>query len=292
MTKPNSPRTEADLSVPSVARAYDYLLFGKDHYDVDRDMIHDMLKATPDMVWVARENRAYLGRVVRYLAESHGIRQFIDQGSGLPTQENVHQVAQRYAPGSRVVYIDNDPVVLAHGRALLAEDDSTIVITADMNDPEGILEHPEVRQLIDFSQPVGLLYISVLHCLPDSDDPMGVLRRTLDAVPSGSYLAISHLVSDDDAAAAEVTRLANAAMRWGRVRRPEEVHRFFEGLEVVDPGLGNCAEWRLDLGPALLPRPDLGPREDDPWGRAWRDDALEHLPARKLWEEGGVARKP
>jgi hypothetical protein len=291
VTERTSLSADADLSVPSVARAYDYLLFGKDHYEVDRQMIHQMLKATPDMVWVARENRAYLGRVVRCLAELCGIRQFVDHGSGLPTQDNVHQVAQRHAPDARVVYIDNDPVVLAHGRALLAEDESTTVITADLAHPDDILGNPEVQRLIDFTQPVGLLYISVLHCIPDSDDPWGVVKRMLDAVPSGSHLAISHLVSDDDQAAAEVTRLANQAMRWGRVRRPDEVHRFFEGLEVVEPGLGNCAEWRLDLGPALLPRPDVKPDEDT-WGQAWRDDALKGLPARKLWEEGGVARKP
>lgn len=291
MTERTSPLADADLSVPSVARAYDYLLFGKDHYEVDRQMIHQMLKATPDMVLVARENRAYLGRVVRYLAEQCGIRQFVDHGSGLPTQDNVHEVAQRHTSDPRVVYIDNDPVVLAHGRALLAEDESTAVITADMARPDDILRNPEVQRLIDFTQPVGLLYISVLHCLPDSDDPWGVVKRMLDVVPSGSCLAISHLVSDDDHAAAEVTRLANQAMRWGRVRRPEEVHRFFEGLEVVEPGLGNCAEWRLDLGPALLPRPDVKPDEDT-WGPAWRDDVIKALPARKLWEEGGVACKP
>jgi S-adenosyl methyltransferase len=279
-------------TVPSVARAYDYLLFGKDNYEVDRAMIHQMLQATPDMVWVARENRAYLGRVVRYLAETCGIRQFIDHGSGLPTQDNTHQVAQRYQPGARVVYTDNDPIVLAHGRALLAEDASTTVIIADMARPEDVLDNEDVRRLIDFTQPVGLLYVSTLHCLKDSEDPYGVVKRMLAAVPSGSYLAISHLVSDDDHAAAEVTRMANAAMRWGRVRRPEEVHGFFDGLEVVEPGLGNCAQWRLDLGPTLFPRPELTEEDADPWGPQWRDDAINDLPTRLLWEEGGVARKP
>jgi hypothetical protein len=281
-----------DPTVPSVARVYDQLLFGKYNYESDRRMTQEVVKATPDAVWAARQNRAFLQRAIRYLTEVCGIRQFIDHGSGLPTQDNVHEVAQRHQPGSRVVYTDNDPTVLAYGRALLAEDSSTIVIQADMAEPDGVLNHPDVRKLIDFDQPVGLLYFSVLHCLKDSEDPGGVVKHMLDAVPSGSHVALSHACSDDEQAARELTDALNAATRWGRVRFRDEIARFFDGLEVVEPGLGDVAEWRLDLGPAVFPRPELAEGDEDPWGPEWRDDFVDTLQARKLWEEGGVARKP
>lgn len=291
MSEQVRPPAGIDITRANAARVYDYCLFGQNNYEVDRETARRGIEMTPGIVWAARENRAWLGRVVRYLAESCGITQFLDHGSGLPTRENVHQVAQRYVPDSRVVYIDREPEVLAYGRALLADNDNTTVITADMAHADEILRSPEVRRLIDFDQPVGVLYISVLHCLPDSAKPWDAVARTLDAVPSGSYLALSHLVSDDKEFAEQFTRFANAEMDWGRVRHPDEVSELFDGLEVVEPGLGDIAKWRLDLGPALLPRPD-SPENPVEWGPAWRDDVVDPNAPKQIWEHGGVARKP
>ncbi len=160
-----------DVTIPSVARMYDYYLGGKDNYAVDRAACEELDQVVPSTRALAVNNRRFLRRVVRWLAEEQGVRQFIDHGSGLPTQDNVHEVAQRVAPDARVVYIDNDPIVLAHGRALLEENRNTAVIQADMRDTDGILGHPEVTRLIDFDRPVAALFVSVLHCIPDEDDP-------------------------------------------------------------------------------------------------------------------------
>jgi S-adenosyl methyltransferase len=278
-------------SQPSIARIYDYTVGGTNNYEIDRQALYEALKVEPTGIWMARENRAYLGRVVRYLAEECGIRQFVDHGSGLPTRENVHQVAHRYAPDSRVVYIDRDPVVLAHGRALLADNDNTVVITADMGHPEDLLGNPEVRRLIDFDQPVALLFISVLHCLKDERDPWGAVRRLLAAVPSGSYLAVSTVTAHTREHADAVTQaVLDADPSWGRVRMRAEIDPFFDGVEVVPPGLGDIGEWRLDLGPRLLPLPE-SPPEGGEWPPEWRDDVADRFP-RSIWEHGGVGRKP
>lgn len=286
------PPEGIDVTAPTIARAYDYALFGKDHWEADRELAHAILAADPTSVWMARQNRAYLIRVVRFLAETCGIRQFIDHGSGLPTRENVHQIAQRHGPGSRVVYIDNDPLVLVQGRALLPEDEATIVVTADMSRPEDILGNPEVGQLIDFDQPVGLLYISVLHCLKDAADPWGVVRRMLAAVPSGSYLAISTITAHTPEHGQAFTDAILAKdPTWGRVRTIEEINRFFDGVSVVEPGLGDIANWRLDLGPAVLPRPD-SPENPVDWPPEWGDDVVDPNAPKTIWEHGGVGCKP
>ncbi|MGI5121583.1 SAM-dependent methyltransferase [Marinactinospora thermotolerans] len=270
------------MTRPSVARIYDYGMGGKDNFPVDREAALALAKITPEMLDVARENRLFLYRAVRHLARDLGIKQFIDMGSGLPTSHNVHQVAQEFQPDARVAYVDIDPIVLAHGRAILADNPGTTVITADMARSDEILAQDEIRSLIDFSQPVGLLYFSVLHCLPDEADPRGALWTMLEAVPSGSHLALSHLISEDVAAGDAFTKGMLAMGPWGRVRRPAELHAFVEGLEPLEPGLIDITGWHPDPGQPPLPpvpeplRPYLG-----------RSDS-----AKNIWEMGGVLRKP
>jgi hypothetical protein len=239
---------QIDLSKPSVARWYDYLLGGKDNYQVDREAAEALLAIAPSGRDLAVSNRRFLQRAVRYIAEHEAIEQFLDHGSGLPTQDNVHQIVQRFAPDSRVVYVDNDPVVLAHGHALLADDQQTIVITADMRDADGILEDPEVRRLIDLGEPVAVLFVSVLHCIPDSDDPAGLVKRVMERVAPGSCLVLSHLVSDDPEIRQKITDFTLAATHgnWGRVRTAEEVETWFDGLELLSPGLVEASQWRPD----------------------------------------------
>lgn len=244
-----------DVSIPSVARMYDHYLGGKDNYAVDREACEELDKVVPSTRVLAINNRRFLRRVVRRLAQEHGIRQFIDHGSGLPTQDNVHQVAQAVDPDSRVVYIDNDPIVLAHGRALLEENDNTAVIQADMRDTEGIFNSPEVRRLIDLNEPVAALFVSVLHCIPDEDDPAALVRRVADRLVPGSFLVVCQLVSEDRATRDYVTEFmrVNTHGQWGRVRQAHELERFLDGLEIMEPGLVEVSTWQPDA--------DLGPRQ-------------------------------
>ncbi|MGP3922013.1 SAM-dependent methyltransferase [Streptomyces sp. 8N616] len=247
--------SEVDVNVPSVARMYDYYLGGKDNYAVDREASEELLKVVPSTQVLAINNRRFLQRVVRVLAQDYGIRQFLDHGSGLPTQDNVHQVAQRVDEQSRVVYVDNDPIVLAHGRALLEENDNTAVIQADMRDTEGIFGHSEVQRLINPDEPVGVLFVSVLHCIPDSDDPAGLIRRIADRVAPGSIFVICQLVSEDKATRDFVTNFMDTSTQgnWGRVRQEHEVREYFTGLEILEPGLVEVSTWRPDA--------DRGPRQ-------------------------------
>ncbi|MFD7512646.1 SAM-dependent methyltransferase [Streptomyces sp. NPDC059853] len=237
--------TFIDTSKPSIARVYDAVLGGKDHYDVDR-VVADQVRVTmPHIGDVGQYNRQILGRIVRHLAAEAGIRQFIDLGAGLPTLENTHQVAQRYAPGARVVYVDNDPIVLAHGQALLQVDDQTAVVTADLRDPQGVLNHPDVQRLIDFSQPVGVLLIGILHHLHDDEDPKGIVQSYMAAVPSGSYLAITCFAdTGPEARAVEETMLE--FLGTGRFRTLAEIEDYFEGFELQEPGVVALPQWRPD----------------------------------------------
>lgn len=260
---------EVDVNVPSVARIYDYALGGKDNYAVDREAFDQLERTAPSTRPLALNNRRFLQRAVRILSEEYGVRQFVDHGSGLPTQDNVHQIAQRFDPGSKVVYIDNDPIVLAHGRALLEENTNTAVIQADFRDTEGIFGHSEVERLIDFDEPVAALFVSVLHCIPDEDDPTGLVRRVAERLAPGSFLVINQLVSDDPELRESITSFMNESTqgRWGRVRERPDVHRYFEGLDVLDPGLVEISTWRPDT--------ELGPKQKT-----------------EEWIEfGGVARK-
>ena len=238
---------DIDTKTASGARVYDYMLGGADNYAVDRfaaDQVEDLLPGTKAM---ARNNRRFMERVVRYLAADCGIRQFIDNGSGLPTQNNVHQIAQGITPGSRVVYVDHDPVVLRHQKVnALAENESTAFILADARNVGEILSHHETARLLDFAQPAAALYLSFLHFVPDEDDPWRMTRQMMDRLAPGSYLAISHIVSDDLELRQTMTELARRNIRgsFGRIRRKQEVRDFFDGLELVEPGVVLVTTWR------------------------------------------------
>ncbi|GAA3207586.1 SAM-dependent methyltransferase [Streptomyces sp. XM83C] len=252
--KPLSMKIDAD--VPTAARMYDYYLGGKDNYAADRAAVEELDKVVPSTRALALNNRRFLQRVVRTIAEDHGIRQFLDHGSGLPTQDNVHQVAQRVDPSAHVVYVDNDPMVLVHGRALLEQDERTTVIHADMRDTDGIFEHPDTRRLIDFSQPVAVLFNSVFHCIPDSDTdgPLAVVRRVRERLAPGSILVMCQLVSGDPEVRRFVTDFMDQVTQghWGRVREEKDVAEWFEGLEILEPGLVEVSTWRPDS--ELVPR--------------------------------------
>jgi SAM-dependent methyltransferase len=229
---------------------YDFYLGGKDNFAADRAAVEELDKVVPSTRALAVNNRQFLQRAVGVLAEEHGIRQFLDIGSGLPTQDNVHHVAQKVDAESRVVYVDNDPVVLAHGRALLVEDDRTTVIQADMRDTETIFNHDDTRRLIDFSQPVAVLFNSVFHCIPDSetDGPPEVVRRTVEKLVPGSFLVMCQLVSEDAKIRDSVTKIMDVATQghWGRVRKEQDVAAWFEGMDILEPGLVEVSTWRPD----------------------------------------------
>ncbi|MFE1592898.1 SAM-dependent methyltransferase [Nocardia sp. NPDC058705] len=234
-----------DVNTPSIARAYDAVLGGKDNYQADR-AVADHLRATlPQIGELAWLNRAVLGRGVRYLAEEAGIRQFLDLGAGLPTMENTHQVAQSVDPQARVVYVDIDPIVLAHGRALLATNDNTRVVTADLRDSSTVLELAAVREMIDFSEPVAIMLVGMLHHLHDDEDPAGIVKAYLDAVPSGSYVFITHFCDSGDEAR-ELEKTFLTFLGTGRFRTTDELSEFFVGLEMVEPGLVYLPQWRPD----------------------------------------------
>jgi hypothetical protein len=231
------------VDVPSVARMYDYYLGGKDNFRADREAAEEALRRVPNGQILATENREFLGRAVRFLAE-RGIHQFIDIGSGLPTQDNIHQVAQRVAPGARVVYIDNDPIVLCHGRALLAANGNTTVITADLRQPQTVLNNPELLRLIDPSLPVAVLMIAILHFIPDEDEPGRFVQAYREWMAPGSYLALSHVDRTPEmVSAAEVYAQATSP---AIPRTRDQVRAFFGDLQLLAPGLVQVPAWRPD----------------------------------------------
>ena len=247
MTSDEAGPPVLDVTVANQARMYDYLLGGKDNYAADREAVEQALKAWPDMPFTARANRSFLGRVVRFLAADAGIRQFLDIGTGIPTAGNTHQVAQAIAPDSRVVYVDYDPVVLAHARALLtsSQTGATDYIDADLRDTGAILSR--AARLLDFSQPVAITLMAILNAIPDSDDPHAIVATLVDAVPPGSYLALTHLASDllDREATDGLAGVQGQMMRKQFTSRDRgQVARFFAGLDLVDPGLVRVEEWR------------------------------------------------
>jgi S-adenosyl methyltransferase len=240
---------DIDTKTPSGARGYDYILGGTDNYAIDRLMVDQVEAMLPGTKASTRNNRRFLERAVRYLVNDCGIRQFIDNGSGLPTQQNVHHIAQGVDPDARVVYVDIDPVVIRHQKvAALAENANTAFILADARDVDAIVDHADTQRLIDFSQPVALLYLAFLHFIPDQDDPYGMVRRLLDRLVPGSYLVISHGTADEDEVGHAVTEFIgeNSKGNFGRIRTRREVGQFFDGLELVEPGLVKVTDWRPD----------------------------------------------
>ena len=240
---------ELDTRHAHSARIYNYWLGGKDNYAADREAAEQAIAANPGIVADVRANRAFLARVVRYLAADRGVRQFLDIGTGLPTANNTHQVAQAVTPEARVVYADNDPVVLAHARALLTgtPEGSTAYLDADLRDTSAILR--EAAQTLDFGAPVALMLLIILHLIPDSDDPYGIVATLMGALPPGSYLVLAHPASDIRAAdMAEMTKRVNERMSGPKatMRDRAALTRFFDGLDLVDPGVVQPQQWRPD----------------------------------------------
>ena len=245
---PGWEATEIDTSVAHTARMYDYYLGGHDNYQVDRDAAEQVLAAFPQMREIARENRAFLGRAVRYLA-SQGIRQFLDIGTGIPSPGNTGHVARAVAPHARVVYVDNDPLVIAHADALLAGHDPahTSVVHGDLRDPQAILDHPQVRAVLDFDRPIGVLLVAVLHFVRDDEDPAGIVRRLMHAVAPGSYLALSHATADKAREQAEEAATSyNQANANITLRSRAQITPLLNDLSLVEPGLVELPWWRPD----------------------------------------------
>ena len=250
-----------DPTRPSPARLYDYFLGGANYLPVDREAAEKLRAQAPDVVDAMWANRGFHGRAALWMAE-HGIRQFIDIGSGLPTQNNTHEAVHRVVPGARVVYVDNDPVVAAHAGALLAGDGTTAVITADLRDPGALLDHPRLRGLIDFAEPAGVLMTAVVHFVADESDPWGLVARCMAAVAPGSYLALSHATYENlppRFVQAGLDTYAKAT-EHAYLRSRAEVERFFGGLELVPPYPGgDCAVTYVGLWGAA--DPDLADSE-------------------------------
>jgi S-adenosyl methyltransferase len=252
--EPGFAASQIDTSRPHPARMYDAYLGGKDNYPADREAVREILRLYPEVRPIALANRAYLQRAVRFLAAEAGIRQFLDIGTGIPAAGNVHEVAGQAAPGAKVVYVDNDPIVHVHANALLTGSGSTSIVLADLRDPGAILAHPMVRGLIDFTQPVALLLVAILHFVTDEEDPAGIVATLRDALAPGSYLAVSHATPDFHPPGA--TSLAAAAYKNATAplvfRSFGQVAAFFDGFDLVDPGLVQAPLWRPD---GRLPRP-------------------------------------
>ncbi len=262
---------EIDVSRPHSARMYDYFLGGKDHFESDRVTAEKALKNWNAVRVGVRENRAFLGRAVRYLVEEAGIRQFLDIGTGLPSANNVHEVAQAVAPESRVVYVDNDPIVLAHAKALLTgtPEGRTAFIGADLREPEKILAHPTTLDVLDFGKPMALLLVAVLHFIPDRENPADIVRTLIDALPSGSYVVSSHVTPEHDPVSVHGLEESYCSAGVPAQARPMDdfVQLVFNGLEIVEPGVEIVSDWRPE---------STGPRPT----------AIE------VSNYGGVARKP
>ncbi|MFF7751723.1 SAM-dependent methyltransferase [Streptomyces sp. NPDC007971] len=239
--------TEIDTSRPHPARIYDYLLGGKDNYAVDQRAGDELAAAAPEVRIGLQANRAFLQRAVRYVV-AHGVRQILDIGTGLPTSPNVHEVAHETAPQVRVAYVDNDPIVAAHANALLSKSGATSVVLGDLRDPRAVVDHPDVRRTIDFDEPVALLLVAVLHFLTDAEQPAQIVAALRDALPAGSFLVLSHATGDfaDRSAAQAVYNKATATLN---LRSRTEVERFFDGFELVEPGLTQVPFWRPDTTP-------------------------------------------
>lgn len=243
----STPAGQQDADGPNIARVYDYLLGGSHNFAADRAAAEEFLARWPDAPETMRLNRTFLGRAVRYLAAQAGIRQFLDVGSGIPTMGNVHAIAQQEAPGARVVYVDNDEVAVLHSRAILARNDNAIAIQADLRRPQEILGNQQLRNTLDLSRPTALLLLAVLHFFPDADAPASLVAQLLGALAPGSYVVISHGTTDD-----QPPNVAEAMDHYNRNTAPfqprtyTDVEAFFDGLELIDPGLVHIPLWRPD----------------------------------------------
>ncbi len=249
-TMTDSSLSSVDLRTdqPHSARMYDYYLGGKDNFPADREAAEDALAVFPSARVMARENREFMARATRYLAGEVGVRQFLDIGTGIPTSPNLHEVAQGIAADTRVVYADNDPIVLTHARALLTSTPQgrTAYLDADLRDPERIMTAPELQSTLDLTEPVALSVIAILHFVPDDADPYGIVRRLLEALPSGSYLALTHATADLDPAAGQMAEKYREQGITAVERSHAQITSFFAGLELVDPGVQVAHRWRPD----------------------------------------------
>jgi hypothetical protein len=237
-----------DTTVPSMARVYDYILGGAHNFAADRQVGSQIEKLVPGLPSVARLNRRFLGRAVNFLMDQ-GVRQFLDIGSGIPSVANVHEVAQDRDPSARIVYVDKDPVAVAHSQLMLSGNGNAAIVQADMRDPAAVLASPEVRRLLRFDEPIGLLMLLMLHWVPDADSPQKLVARYRDALPAGSFIAMTHVAKDQidenvDQAAEVVNRSKSADQM--HMRTHEQVGALFAGFELVEPGLVGCGEWRPD----------------------------------------------
>jgi SAM-dependent methyltransferase len=262
------PPVGVDLTRPSIARVYDYLLGGKDNFAVDRDAAQALTNAVSETPLIARDNRDFLRRAVRYLVADAGIKQLIDIGSGLPTAKNVHEIAQEADPRTRVVYADKDPVVLTHGRVLLAGDENTTIITADITKPDSVFDNPDLAGYFDRTEPFAVLVSSLVHHLSDAEDPVGVLAAIRERLTPGSYLLITSFHDDGGRRARELEyAFLHGGLGTGRFRTLDEQIVYFDGLDLVEPGFVLANDWRPD------------------------DETKRDSPVRTLYV-GGIGRKP
>ncbi|MEU1290871.1 SAM-dependent methyltransferase [Streptomyces sp. NPDC005840] len=258
MERPAWAPRSIDISVPSVSRIYDFYLGGSHNFEVDREAARRAMEFMPGLPKIMQANRAFMRRAVRFAA-AEGITQFLDIGSGIPTFGTVHEVARAARPGARVVYVDHDPVAVAHGQAVLDGDPETAVVAADLRKPQEILDGPEVRGLLDLERPVALLLVAVLHFVEDADDPVAAVRELSDALAPGSMLVLTHASYEGIPLPPE--QAGRVVDVYKDIRNPlimrsrEEIARFFEGYEMVEPGLVPMPDWR----------PDTAPEDEDPF---------------------------
>lgn len=249
MDRPGWVSDEVDITAPNAARVYDVALGGSHNFEVDRVFFERAEQMWPGIRLVAHANRSYLRRAVQWLTRA-GVRQFLDVGSGIPTLGNVHDVAQRVAPDARVVYVDVDPVAVSHGQAILADNPNAAAVRADLRQPEEILKHPDVTALIDFTRPVAILLIAVLHFVPDEDRPGEIIARYRDALVPGSYVALSHGIHTGRGTDGqeEIRNMYKRTPTPIVTRTPEEVAGLIAGLEVVEPGIVPVTAWHPEAG--------------------------------------------
>ncbi|MFD0851086.1 SAM-dependent methyltransferase [Actinomadura adrarensis] len=255
MTDETHPKDRLRPDVPHTARIWNYWLGGKDHFEVDRQVGDKVLEIFPVVAELVRADRQFLGRVVRLLAAEAGVRQFLDIGTGLPTHDNTHEVAQRVAPEARIVYVDNDPLVLVHARALLTStpQGATKYVEADLREPDTILD--AAAQILDFAQPVAIMLLGIMHFVQDDDELQAIIDRLVAAIPSGSYIAVANTTTAVNGdLTAEAVRVWNLdAQPKLKLRSPERIADFFRDLEVIEPGWVSCSRWRPDPSPHGLP---------------------------------------